>query len=531
MFAEGPRQVINALTLYSVMQANLVPVGEHAPKKGGSPAAQFFINVRILADHNKEQAAILFGMLFTLVVWAFAALGLILAALCYILFLWHYIPSADDGLSGYCRRKVDSRLHKIVGVKVKKALAIEFSPRSGSGLKAIRNGVPTRVTRQPTLPILGIDADDKQKEPPLSRRTAESTLPLNTSSYTVEDSGRLNKKMELTVPYMPPFPNRPMHSSRTVTNSSARSNTSYASNAPLLEGAGEMGYGPSPGSLSTITTPGASSARQNPAPTERNLANSSNDRHRAQDTASKLPRLPFRNSPGSVSAGTPGPQTPWRSDFGFSNKPFQSTTEDYFGAVPEVSLLDRSGRRGSASSEHQCRGAQEYEMQHPRPSDEIGQCRSRDNYVAFNPRLHTQPVPPPTEPFPRKPIMAPMRNFTMPFSRPPAGSASHLAQKQLQQQQTFPRPSNSVPIPTAFTPPPTSQTRNPYPPHSNPQSFGSSSSSSSRPLFVFSNASEFSDSRPRRGSNISSGTTASETVLLIDPYCLGGGFEKTRRKE
>ena len=88
MFAEGPRQIINAVTLYTVMKANLIPVGQHAASQGHTPIAQFFVNVQILADADKQQAVILFGMLFTLVIWVFTAFGLILACLFYVIFLW-----------------------------------------------------------------------------------------------------------------------------------------------------------------------------------------------------------------------------------------------------------------------------------------------------------------------------------------------------------------------------------------------------------------------------------------------------------
>ena len=38
VFAEGPRQVVNAMTLFSVMKLNLIPEGEHAAPEGKSPS-------------------------------------------------------------------------------------------------------------------------------------------------------------------------------------------------------------------------------------------------------------------------------------------------------------------------------------------------------------------------------------------------------------------------------------------------------------------------------------------------------------
>ena len=446
MFAEGPRQVINALTLYSVMQANLVPVGEHAPRKGDSPAAQFFINVRILANHNKEQAAILFGMLFTLVIWAFAALSLILAASCYILFLWHYIPSADDGLSGYCRRKVDSRLHKIVGVKVKRALAIEFSPRSGSDSKTVRDkatATPGRVTRQPTLPTIDFDAEDKPKKPPISRGTTESTLPLGTANVTVENHGPSKNGIggEFIIPYMPPFQNRPVPFSRTTTNSSAKSNATYAANTPLLQAAGEMGHRPSTESHSAAAA--SSFNRRQPLSSERNFTNGSNGMQRSLDTDNRQPPFQVRDTPGSAAIRNPGLQSPWQSESNFTNKQSQSTTkDDRFGAVAEVSPLDRSGGRAARPQKDPRTDAQKYEMQHPKPTDEMDQPRSNNGpYVAFNPHVLTQPEIPLPESVLTKPPMGSTRNFTLPFNRFPPGNNNPI-----KQQTTTPR---SITTPTS----------------------------------------------------------------------------------
>ena len=121
--AEGPRQVINALTLYAVMKANILVTGQHSAIDGHSNFVQFWLNVKALAARNDEQAAIMMTMLFTLVIWVFSAICFLLAILLYIFFLWHYIPSGEGGLAGYCRKKIDKRLEKVVSVKVQKAIA------------------------------------------------------------------------------------------------------------------------------------------------------------------------------------------------------------------------------------------------------------------------------------------------------------------------------------------------------------------------------------------------------------------------
>lgn len=243
VFAEGPRQVINALTLYSVMQADLVPIGEHKVTKGHTPISQFFINIQILANHNKEQAAILFGMLFTLVIWVLYALGLLIAVLFYLLFLLNHIPSKDNGLSNYCRRKIDSRLQKIVGVKVNRALAKANTNRMLHEFNAVKQGAPGQAKRQPTLPMLDTDLNFKAHDmpPPLRRAndTTYSSFRSGRSSRTGIPNSRDGESAILDI-----FPTRPLPPSRTATQNSAFSYTTYNSEASLLKDAAKLGYGP-----------------------------------------------------------------------------------------------------------------------------------------------------------------------------------------------------------------------------------------------------------------------------------------------
>src|SRR5437762_3483655 len=102
------------------MQLNLIPQGKNAAPEGASPVRQFFINIEVLAEKDKRQAVILFAMLFTVVIWVFAMLSLAISVVLYLLFLWHHIPSSDGSLTAYCRRKINTRLARIVTVKVDK---------------------------------------------------------------------------------------------------------------------------------------------------------------------------------------------------------------------------------------------------------------------------------------------------------------------------------------------------------------------------------------------------------------------------
>ncbi|KAI1986846.1 Potassium transporter [Ophidiomyces ophidiicola] len=179
IFAEGPRQVINAMTLYSVMQLNLIPTGHNAAPADTSPVKQFFINIKVLAEKDRLQATILFAMLFTLVIWVVSILSLAVSVILYVVFLWHHIPTEDGTLKTYCRRKINRRLERIVKRKVNKALAkgLALQDRTRADLEPGLDG----SKRQPTLPNLGYTgssaASDISSMPGLSRQTTTTTLP------------------------------------------------------------------------------------------------------------------------------------------------------------------------------------------------------------------------------------------------------------------------------------------------------------------------------------------------------------------
>ena len=146
----------------------------------------FFTNIGYLYRENNQQAIILSGMLFTLVIWVFAALFLLTAVFFYIFFLWHYIPQKDGGLKGYCERKVNKRLKSIVMKKITRALEKEEQTLRQVGLRAARKtGEKPPVERQATLPHLMGDGDDKLPSmPTLTRTETMSTLPAYTSRPT-----------------------------------------------------------------------------------------------------------------------------------------------------------------------------------------------------------------------------------------------------------------------------------------------------------------------------------------------------------
>lgn len=291
VFAEGPRQVINAITLYSVMQSDLLPEGKHAAEDGTSPVAQFFVNIRILADDDNQGAAILFGMLFTLVIWVISMLSLIIAVILYLLFLWHHIPSSDGSLSAYCHRKINARLERIVNVKVNKALAkdIVLQDRNPTQPNTQFPPRPGEFKRQPTLPTLDTTAGDKPPSMPgLSRQTTQTTLPPYSNPPTAGGDEKTSGQQP-TLPDLSWSDQKPMPPSRTATHSSGRSEDS----APLVSNASGMGY--SPASRYEPTPPPFGNAQPMP---------------RSYTPSSRPPTSQSRRTPGPSPIDYPGRRTP-----------------------------------------------------------------------------------------------------------------------------------------------------------------------------------------------------------------------------
>ena len=250
IFAEAGRQVVNGITLYSVMEANFIPTGKHAASGNTSPVVQFFLNIKELYIEDKQQAVVLLSMLFTLIIFVFSALSLLMAIIFFITFLWHYIPQRDGRLSIYCKRKIDKRLEKIVESKVKAALEDQERKRKKEEAKAARKQEKSdqkpKLKQQPTLPDLGDFAKEKNAFP-LVRQDTASTLPPYSSRPATREEIRPPPAVLTRQPTLPNVgipQDRPGMPYRSDTQTSAMSGYSYASNAPLLSNADDMGYDP-----------------------------------------------------------------------------------------------------------------------------------------------------------------------------------------------------------------------------------------------------------------------------------------------
>lgn len=194
----------------------------------------FFDKIKLLAMEDFQQALILAAMCFTLVIWIFSALFLLMACFFYVFFLFHWIPRADGGLTGYCERKVNKKLLRIVSKKVNKALAKGQADRWKAELKnAKKNGEKTpsldRSATLPTLPYSQEGMDDALPQmPTIGRDESTTALPM----YTSRPSSPGNIEMGSV------GGRRPVQ--RTAT---AGSVSSFSSHAPLVSSAADFGYG------------------------------------------------------------------------------------------------------------------------------------------------------------------------------------------------------------------------------------------------------------------------------------------------
>ncbi|KAK8015018.1 hypothetical protein PG990_008314 [Apiospora arundinis] len=326
IFCSGPRQVLNALTLYNVFTNSLIPTETGSVDKS---IMNFFSKLENLAKQNTQQVVVLSGMIFTLIVWVITLLSLLVAVLFYIFFLWHYIPRQDGGLSGYCSRKINKRLMRIVSVKVNKAIAKEERDRLRAELKAAKkSGEKTPIERQAKLPtFMDPSKDDSLPEMPkmgLSRTETMTTLPVYESRpgtpNTIEMSA-FDQKRPLPSRQAPTLPQIDFENYPPQRPGTAQSNRSYGGPQQRPMQNNNPSFGP------RYTQSPAPYGNGNMPPPQRSLTGQSMDPYgrppmpRAVDQLSGRPQMyddnasirDGRSSPAPSmysNAGPPGPNRP-----------------------------------------------------------------------------------------------------------------------------------------------------------------------------------------------------------------------------
>jgi len=220
--------------------------GDSPDKNIGDSGIQKFWAAAVQYSNNKFQTAVFFGMVFTIIIWVISFIGLAIAFILYVMFLWHHIPRQDGGLRGYCKRKVDKSVGKIVSAKIKKALEKEQQQqgnKKGAKRRDVLPDAPIDSKRQPTVPILG---DEESGLPPYASRPETPSSMFDRQPTLPGD--------------MPGFA-RPGMPGRTATGVS---NMSHGSDAPLLSGAADYGYGEPGRSYSPVNGRSASPAPPRP---------------------------------------------------------------------------------------------------------------------------------------------------------------------------------------------------------------------------------------------------------------------------
>ncbi|KAJ8463077.1 hypothetical protein ONZ45_g17710 [Pleurotus djamor] len=149
LLADGPRQSINALTLYAIFLS-----------KKDDPRDWYDIN-KYFDGNSFSTSALTVSTFFTVSVFAGSLLLLIVAAICYVPLLIHI----RGNLKEYCCHKVDKRIDAIIKRRNQQRLkeASKQAQREAQGdfshLKNKKGELIAKPLPQPTLPNLSVDDD------------------------------------------------------------------------------------------------------------------------------------------------------------------------------------------------------------------------------------------------------------------------------------------------------------------------------------------------------------------------------------
>ncbi|KAJ7507688.1 hypothetical protein B0H11DRAFT_1968116 [Mycena galericulata] len=213
LLADGPRQTINALTLYAVWLAKHKDAGWNIPK--------YFTG-------NTISTSLLTVTTFFTVVVFLGSLGLLLVAgICYIPLLCYI----RGNLKEYCCHKVDKRIDSVIKKHQKKRLdenqkqARKEARGDYSHLKNRKGEFTSKPLPQPTLPNLSVD-DDLDDKSSMHTRVAPSTYTQDSYYYYNSDVKNANP---------PPMPAYNPYSTHQAPDAYATFNPSQATFQQLEE--------------------------------------------------------------------------------------------------------------------------------------------------------------------------------------------------------------------------------------------------------------------------------------------------------
>ncbi|KAL0070865.1 Potassium transporter [Marasmius tenuissimus] len=185
LLADGPRQTINALTLYAVYLSRKNEKGEWYE------IGKYFDN------KNFTTSALTVTTFFTVTIFAGSLLLLIVAGVCYVPLLIHI----RGNLKEYCCHKVDKRISAVIKRRQKQRLAdaAKLAQKEAMGdyshLKNKKGELVGKPLPQPTLPNLSVDDDFDDASSLRTRGPPGSTYTADQYYYQADKAG-----------YPPPMP-------------------------------------------------------------------------------------------------------------------------------------------------------------------------------------------------------------------------------------------------------------------------------------------------------------------------------------
>ncbi|KAJ6599176.1 hypothetical protein DFH09DRAFT_1356278 [Mycena vulgaris] len=181
LLADGPRQTINALTLYAVWLA-----------KHNNPGSAWDVT-KYFTGNSVSTSLLTVTTLFTVIVFIGSLGLLIVAGICYIPLLCYI----RGNLKEYCCHKVDKRIESVIKKRQKKRLdenqkqALKEARGDFSHLKNRKGEFTSKPLPQPTLPNLSVD-DDLDDKSSLHTRVAPSTYTQDSYYYYNSDIKNAN---------------------------------------------------------------------------------------------------------------------------------------------------------------------------------------------------------------------------------------------------------------------------------------------------------------------------------------------------
>ncbi|ODQ67453.1 hypothetical protein NADFUDRAFT_81926 [Nadsonia fulvescens var. elongata DSM 6958] len=176
VFTESPRQVLNAMSLYSVLKIE----------------AGFVETIKDIATNSKSEAIVIIAMSISLGIWAISVIQFVIALICAIP-IYSFIEGQNyHGLEEFCCSKINERIAKLVEKYHNKSLReLKISNR--------------RLSKRPTLPTFDFGLlDGKSRNSQfLKGQALSSTMNLMSYDYSSDNQNDYNLSYPAPKSYKP----------------------------------------------------------------------------------------------------------------------------------------------------------------------------------------------------------------------------------------------------------------------------------------------------------------------------------------